>query len=627
MTIFAIYRPESTRDPKLGIKSSFPKPHEGISTLILLYLSNKNRKFKPFSAQRGDLEIKPHFIETAKEYLSQNSNLNQDQIEVFGEYISSNALSSVQIEAQIVLFEVMLGIASVKFYDHISVSSERTGRKRYPKEYTFTSLIDILADEAEYNKDYCSLLACWASGQESSNQYTAASKKFSKKLLYLLCKTQFKSSDAIQGDIYFNTIGLYKKILEDGGFTLGNLEKKGPLRILNSIISYNLLPGLYRENSQFKLSYSEDSDRGFTQEEIIELITSATDYIDLSNVAELVTSDNTEQRFISNQQEDAVAPIDEEILDDYRNQNLYEFTGPHNLILYGVPGSGKSYEIDNNLLDPSVQATRVVFHPDYLYSHFIGQILPSVNDQGDVTYSFKPGPFARILKESITSPSVKHALIIEEINRGNAASIFGDIFQLLDRDDRGDSRYCIVNTELSNYVFGNSDIKIFIPKNLYIYATMNTSDQNVFTLDTAFQRRWTMKMVLNEIETVSYADSKILDTSTSWGQFNTVINSLIMNSSDGITSMEDKRLGAYFVSESEIRNSDQNMSLFAEKVIKYLWDDAFKYDRSILFKFSDSRSLEEVLKSFSRSEGDNRWQDVFNQNVVEKLLDPFVTNE
>ncbi|WP_461816517.1 AAA family ATPase [Faecalimonas sp.] len=180
-----------------------------------------------------------------------------------------------------------------------------------------------------------------------------------------------------------------------------------------------------------------------------------------------------------------------------------------NVLLYGVPGSGKSWTIEHEYCKPGTQVERLVFHPDYTNADFIGQILPVVDPVDKmVTYEFTPGPFTNILKEAYNNPSKSYVLIIEEINRGNAPAIFGDVFQLLDRTvktkvmdgvsyPRGTSEYGITNENIAKAVYDDGKHKVRIPSNLSILGTMNTSDQNVFTLDTAFQRRWNMRLILN----------------------------------------------------------------------------------------------------------------------------------
>ena len=175
-----------------------------------------------------------------------------------------------------------------------------------------------------------------------------------------------------------------------------------------------------------------------------------------------------------------------------------------NKIFYGTPGCGKSYYVENTVLSQEGInknfVYRTTFYQDYTNTDFVGQIRPKINNQGNVTYEFNPGPFTLALKNAFENPNENVALIIEELNRGNVPNIFGDIFQLLDRQKNGTSRYRITNVNIQDYLKNKSSYKkdyIEIPKNLFIFATMNTSDQNVFTLDTAFKRRWKFKKIDN----------------------------------------------------------------------------------------------------------------------------------
>ena len=276
-------------------------------------------------------------------------------------------------------------------------------------------------------------------------------------------------------------------------------------------------------------------------------------------------------------------------------------------IYYGVPGSGKSYRIDELTSDPEIkpfQKRRVVFHPDYSNADFVGQIMP-IKKGDSISYAFKEGPFTSILKDacSIQNADKPFYLIIEEINRGNAAAIFGDIFQLLDRKEDGWSRYEITNEEVSKIVFKDAEergYKIQLPPNLSILATMNTSDQNVFTLDNAFQRRWNMVHIKNTFgeddESKRQRDAIIEGTTLTWGQFlfgssdgkvegiNTIISDSVNKS--GMSSLEDKRLGCWFTVNTDgiITKKD-----FSNKILKYLWDDAFHLDKDV---------FDEGIKSF-----------------------------
>lgn len=314
-------------------------------------------------------------------------------------------------------------------------------------------------------------------------------------------------------------------------------------------------------------------------------------------------------------------------------------TDGENVLLYGVPGAGKSWTIDHEYCDDDDLMERLVFHPDYMYSDFVGQILPVVRDD-KVRYEFVPGPFVKILKKAYWNPTKSYYLIIEEINRGNAPAIFGEVFQLLDRKSkdsdgfrRGTSEYGITNANIAREVYGNEDAKVRIPGNLSIIGTMNTSDQNVFTLDTAFQRRWIMRMIPNSFEDHDFADTHILDTDVSWQQFCEAINDEILRRNN-ITSSEDKRLGAYFVAAEDLvlhdipdgvsgiekKRIEHRNARFAEKVIKYLWDDAFKFSHAETFDTRKYNSLELVIEGFMKTRGNNRFR-VYHENLRKMILE------
>ena len=337
-----------------------------------------------------------------------------------------------------------------------------------------------------------------------------------------------------------------------------------------------------------------------------------------------------------------------------------------NVLLYGVPGSGKSWTIEHEYRKPGSEVVRLVFHPDYTYSDFIGQILPSVSENGQVSYKFTPGPLTNILRDSYNNPDKEYLLIIEEINRGNAPAIFGEVFQLLDRkveikDDNDDgypigtSEYGIINTDIATVMYGKDRAgdEVRIPSNLSIIGTMNTSDQNVFTLDTAFQRRWDMRLIENNFDNVEseIADAEILDTTVTWKNFCIEINNIVVGNGVRMATAEDKRLGAYFVHLRDLQYDDKMGNLndgeyislrkkestgslsdtekvrltqireamkqnrrFPEKVIKYLWDDAFKFNREVVFESTEYQSLEQVIRAFMYAEGFERLK-IFKDNV------------
>ena len=209
-----------------------------------------------------------------------------------------------------------------------------------------------------------------------------------------------------------------------------------------------------------------------------------------------------------------------------------------NIIFYGVPGCGKSHMIKTEYCDNEIFMERVVFHPDYTYSDFVGQILPENDDEGHIAYPFVAGPFTRIMKKAVNDPHNNYYLIIEELNRGNAPAIFGEVFQLLDRID-GESEYGISNVDIATEVYGDPSVLVKIPQNLFILATMNTADQNVFTLDTAFKRRWRMRSVVSDVTSCSFANDSICDSNITWKVFLNTINPLIIETGERNLGSED----------------------------------------------------------------------------------------
>lgn len=301
------------------------------------------------------------------------------------------------------------------------------------------------------------------------------------------------------------------------------------------------------------------------------------------------------------------------------NKPLKESSGlPEQIIYFGAPGTGKSYNIEKELNSKNIQdaqVKRVIFYPDYSYSDFIGGLTPVTNNEGQPEYRFVAGPFTEILKDAFNNPDKQYYMLIEEINRGNAAAIFGDVFQLLDRNSSGRSKYTITNSDICGYLRGHDISKfkndrIWLPSNLNIICTMNTADQNVFVLDTAFKRRFTMEYVsidfgkLDADEVKGYNDeTKVFEGSKSfkdlfestdlgsyvnehettlkrnWPTFAQLVNEKInIVNGNGDSISEDKKLGPFFVTLEELKDRRK----FADKVLYYLKQDVFKYTDSVL---------------------------------------------
>lgn len=630
-------------DLKLGIKSSLPHVKSTLALAVLLWECSDHPAELIYSVSNGDKIVLTDEIEQwLIDYLSEICEEEQIDFDALISGVNQNQLFKSQMEALIVAFELVWKLAKVNFVDETKpASAERTGGVRYPKKLTFSVNADIIHSVISGNENaYIRVLMSWIGFN------VAVDPECEKTLTYLFTALSegavFKLVDGTR-DVIFNQNGIYKKILETSQSVdiNGDKEAKGALRILKSLLSDEMNPYLqYSGGSVTAATDIAESLEEYQKRVDTLLQLSATKVIGL----EELQSQNTGIQ-----------------LTDLEERRV---SSGSNVLLYGVPGSGKSWTIEHEYCKKGTNVERLVFHPDYTYSDFIGQILPNVDEEGQVSYKFTPGPFTNILHDAYNDPEKEYILIIEEINRGNAPAIFGEVFQLLDRktelresDDDGypigTSEYGITNANIAKIVYGDARHKVRIPSNLSIIGTMNTSDQNVFTLDTAFQRRWEMRLIENNFEHVdkSLADAEILDTGVTWKTFCTEINSIIVGNNARMTSAEDKRLGAYFVHLKDLMYNDEMGNLsdgeydalrkkeqsgtitetekdrlykirsamkqnrkFPEKVIKYLWDDAFKFNREIVFETTTYQSLEQVIRVFMYAEKINRFS-MFKENV------------
>lgn len=301
-----------------------------------------------------------------------------------------------------------------------------------------------------------------------------------------------------------------------------------------------------------------------------------------------------------------------------------------NKIFFGCPGSGKSFAVNEETRKQKRFTT--TFHPEYDYAEFVGAYKPT-KIEGNITYAFVEQIFAKAYVEAWKNLDEPVFLVIEEINRGNCAAIFGDVFQLLDRDPNGFSEFAInINSDLAEHLASelkNSDYEtrikalilakqetecakpfevMILPDNLSIYATMNTSDQSLFPMDSAFKRRWDWEYV-----PIDYEDAKqfIIEIDTEnygWSEFLRKVNEKIYK----ITESEDKKLGNRFVNPNDgIIRKEQ----FLSKVLFYLWFDVFKNedpidDNNIFkvvenepFKYSDLFEDDSILPKFLEFNG------------------------
>ena len=299
----------------------------------------------------------------------------------------------------------------------------------------------------------------------------------------------------------------------------------------------------------------------------------------------------------------------------------YQSEFPRNRILFGAPGTGKSFTLNREkdlLLADGGEYERVTFHPDYSYANFVGTYKPvpckDSDDKDAITYSYVPGPFMRTyvkaLQNSKTDTPKPFLLVIEEINRANVAAVFGDVFQLLDRGDDEVSEYPIQASEdikkyLAGELGGNPDdySEIRLPDNMFIWATMNSADQGVFPMDTAFKRRWDFTYLgIDDSEAGIVGKKVVLGQGdyrriVEWNALRKAINNELLT----YKVNEDKLMGPYFISkknlpECEMIDPAVFTRIFKNKVIMYLFDDAAKQKRITLFGGCDEKAKNQYSK-------------------------------
>lgn len=268
---------------------------------------------------------------------------------------------------------------------------------------------------------------------------------------------------------------------------------------------------------------------------------------------------------------------------------------PLQKIWFGTPGSGKSYTVKKFIENRNGVMIRTTFHPDSDYATFVGSYKPVKKDDG-LTYEFVPQAFTEAYvaawKEHGEESGKEIFLVIEEINRGNCAQIFGDLFQLLDRGADGMSEYPIkADKDLCKYLESDEALGVShpgiaggnlrLPANLHIYATMNTSDQSLFPMDSAFKRRWDWEYVPIDLKCPeSQFTITIGDIVYKWPSFLEKVNERIHTLSDS----EDKQMGNFFIKR------DVDVDEFKSKVMFYLWSEVCKeYEKSGSF-FKNKRN-------------------------------------
>lgn len=309
-----------------------------------------------------------------------------------------------------------------------------------------------------------------------------------------------------------------------------------------------------------------------------------------------------------------------------------ELPYPKNRIFFGAPGSGKSFTLNRQCkeCESKYKAVfeRVTFYPDFYYSNFFGSYKPCVNEQNEITYRFVPGPFLRLLAKCLKNGRgrvpVPYILVIEELNRAKPANVFGELFQLLDRDSTGVSEYSIsLSEEIKQYLSTIIECEpedlnyLKLPNNFYIWATMNSADQGVYPLDTAFKRRWSFEYMPVDSESPSQVEELRLkinnsEQTISWDNLRRAINYVLSNS---CLVREDKLLGSYFLTAAEISSQEKFVSSLKDKVLMYLFEDMSQTSRQYLFSGPNINRLCDLQEELKKN-GLN----VFSDMVLERYM-------
>lgn len=351
-------------------------------------------------------------------------------------------------------------------------------------------------------------------------------------------------------------------------------------------------------------------------------------------------------------------------LNEMYNKNILH---GQNIIYYGAPGTGKSFKVQNYIKKHGLlnynnktehpNVIRTTLHPESSYHDFVGQIMPVVTKDNDgkdlIKYDFKPQVFTLALERALEKSDEPVFLILEEMSRANVAAVFGDIFQLLDRDEDGRSEYLIDNELIQKYLneqfskknIGLSLSKIYIPHNLFIIGTVNTSDQNVFVMDTAFKRRFEFEYLDANYTALDEAGKPLNNfvfnigkMNFSWINFIHNLNEFIVDDLNGLGLTEDKQLGQFFIKfklddneltersiVTNIENQDNysvNYDKLKGKLLQYLWNDVrgASYSEKSLFD-SNIKSFGELYKKFEEKE------QVFSKEFLEKFVKEESYNE
>ncbi len=630
-----------------GIKSSLSSIRSIIALVYTLYRSNNRKAVVEYSESSNGGQIKLHSTleNSIKTFLGIDDLTS----------INNNPLFKSQMEALQVGIELIFKLGKVEFIDStLASSTERTGGNRYNKRIRFGTNIQIIDTFlSSYEADLSMFLRKWLQNQESEKREIDDGIK---KLLTIFSEeTQFKIRYNNQ-EISFQQEGIYKEFAS-GNTVIGRDEHEnvGPFRVFKSYVKEGLHPYISENGDEFTAKNTTTDALEYYQivSNALDLIprrTQITSFVpdepELEDNAVVKTSKSEEARQIicygapgtgkSHKIKEKLAGVSKENIfrttfhpdSDYSTfvgaykpstdkpeDKLYnkkeliskltelkeqEVTYPPQKF-----GAQYRYSLKQLTLQDKKDILAACEMPDSYTAEFdkgiaVGEELLKKSKESRIIYKFIPQAFLNAYMRAYSTTD-KVYLIIEEINRGNCAQIFGDLFQLLDRDENGVSEYCIkADADLRSYLEEElgadsdaiKDGELCLPSNLYIYATMNTSDQSLFPIDSAFKRRWDW-----EYEPIKYKNIDwVIDIEGSkyqWTSFQREINKRIFDA----TNSEDKMLGDYFVNPADGVITEK---ILLNKILFYLWNDVCKDGEGDIFKIADN---EDVTFSDLHSDG------------------------
>lgn len=625
------FRQQKAINARLVTKTSFPDPKKAIGLMLLLWHSAaKPGEIEYGVVVDGGLVFDDSQLDELAEFVERNVESAPSRSDI-GRWVADSPLLKAQMESLNAAFELIWHLGSFSFTDdNLNRTAERKGGKRFPKKITFTCNLDVMDACVERDmSQYVAVMLNWISDGEWPTD--SAMEASIVKVLSAFAEVSFYKTGKGDDNIVFAPHNVYDQIVRGADrveLTAQGEERQGPTRIFSALVKDGLNP--YLATAGQSVTMSQTVTLGEVKSYSIRSATS----LGLSRL-EVSIKDS--------------APADDSTVS---NDGL-----PYNLIVFGAPGTGKSHDLNlkaaAHFPNPD-QITRVTFHPEYTYSQFVGSYKPfviadedsgkSLNEQyrdSKITYHFEFGPFLETYIQALLHPDTDYLLLIEELNRANPAAAFGDIFQLLDRDSSGISKYpidtaadmrgeiwkrlyeSIYLTEEENLRRFTADEareasrKLSLPSNLYLWATMNSADQGVYPMDTAFKRRWSFeyKSINHGCETIQDAcvplgsDGHLVN----WDSLRREINKILL---DECKVNEDKLLGPFFISPEDLEDPDAFEGAFKDKVLLYLCEDAAKMKRSTLFKGCQGKSS--ITYSYVCGEFDTRGEEIFGLALREE---------